>query len=249
MHRLSLWIVLAIAVPVTIAVALVPVRDEMSSANLALIMVLGAVAVAAASNRVVAWVVCAGVTGLAYDFFLVRPYYSVTIAAPAEALTAILVLAVVVVVGTVSSLFRRQRSLTVRREENLGLLYQLVEQVATAAGEKTLIDTSERELTQLLGATACRYVPSPGHDNQDFPDDIAITAIGGLRLGDDEWDPSHGGLPERTLALPVQSGGLRFGKFRIEPGAEHVVARWELIVAVMIADLVGAALARWPADS
>jgi K+-sensing histidine kinase KdpD len=255
MQRLSVWIVLAVVVPIAIAVALIPVRDGATSANLALAMVLGAVVVAAASNRIGVSILCAAMTGLAYDFFLVHPYYSITIAVPNEALTAVLVLAVVAVVGTISTLFRRQRTLTERREENLGLLYQLVEQVATAAGETALVGTSERELAELLGALDCRFIPaSPdgsGDDHQpadDGADEMVITAVGELQVGADVVDPSEA-VTARRLALPVQSAGLRFGRFRIDAAPGHTIARWELIVAVMIADLVGAALARWPVDN
>ena len=242
MYRIGLWVALAIVVPIAAAVALVPGRDQMTSANLALVMLVGAVVIAGLGNRVSIAVVCAAVTGLAYDFFLVRPYYSVTIAKPAEALTAVLVLVVVAVVGSVSSLVRRQRSIIERREDNLGLLYHLVERVANTAGEESLIETGEREIGELLSGASCRYAKDQVTTNES----AYIDPIGDIHIDGHVWDAEHQGLPDQQLALPVQSGGLQFGSFLVVPVAGTTVARWELIVTVMIADLVGAALARWP---
>ena len=252
MNRFLPWLVLAIAVPIAIAVALVPFREQMSSANLALFMVVGAVAVAAAGTRFSLSMLCAAMTALCYDVFLVRPYYSVTIAEPSEAVTSGLVLVVVAVVGSVSRFAREQRSLTIRREENLGLLYQLVDQVATAAGETALVSSSEREIGELLAATACRYETEPsGPPGETDPRvaDAELDQVGEVRIGDELWDTDQRGLPDRRLRVPVQSAGLHFGAFVVEPDPGRRVARWELITTVMIADLVGAALARWPAES
>jgi K+-sensing histidine kinase KdpD len=246
MDRRAAWYVASFVVPVAVGIALVPFRTQLTSANLALIMVVAAVVVAAASNQIGASVACAVVTGFAYDFFLVVPYYSFTIAEPSEALTALLVLAVVATVGTVSSRFRRQRSITERREENLGLLYQLVDQVANAAATSALIETSTREIADLLGAPACTFEART--DVLDGPDTAGswINQIGEVRKDGELWDTDRSGLPGPTLKLPVQSGGLDYGCFVITPAADQPVERWAIVVTVMIADLVGAALARWP---
>ncbi len=249
MRQRGLWIAVAIVVPLAIGLVLVPVREQVSSANLALFMLAGAVAVAAASNRVAISVLCAAATALAYDVFLVRPYYSVTIAAPDEVITAVLVLVVVAIVGFVSQLFRHQRTLVEQREENLGVLYQLVDQVASGAGEQSLIRTSERELAELLHADGCRFdddLNVIGEDTDIL--DAFIDQIGDVRIEGELWDTEHRGLPDRQFRIPVTSGGLRFGCFLVSPRAGERAARWELIVALMIADLVGSALARWPTD-
>ena len=236
------WLVVAVVVPVAVSAALVPARDSATSANLALIVLVGAVGVAVACNRLLPSVVCAVVAGVAYDVFLVRPYGSVTIAEPSEALTAALILVVVVVVATASWLLRRQRELRERREEDLGLLYQVVQQVATGAGAASLVENTVRELGELLGGAHCRYQPQLVVG----PLDSYIDAIGEVHVEGVAWDTEAAGMPPGRLLLPVQSGGMSFGSVVVEPVAGSPVARWELIVAVTMADLVGAALARWP---
>jgi K+-sensing histidine kinase KdpD len=246
MDRRAAWYVASFVVPVAVAIALVPFRTQLTSANLALIMVVAAVVVAAASNQIGPSVACALVTSVAYDFFLVVPYYSFTIAEPSESLTALLVLAVVATVGAVSSRFRQQRTITERREENLGLLYQLVDQVANAAATSALIDTSTREIADLLGARGCTFEARTDGGSDPAPVRASINQIGEVRKDDQVWDTSRSGLPGPTVTLPVQSGGLDYGCFVITPAIDQPVERWAIIVTVMIADLVGAALARWP---
>jgi hypothetical protein len=229
-------------VPVAATAVLVPFRESVSSANLALVLVVAVVAIAATGNRLAA-ATGAVVTALSYDVFLTQPYGSPTIAEPTELLTALLLLVVGVVVGFISSWARHQRAVAVDRTDDLGLVYHVIDQIAGGASTESLLALGEREIGQLLGAAAVHFEREP-HGT-----DGSVDRIGEVRVGDLVWPVADVGLPGGTLAIPLQSGGLPLGVFVVHSRSTHRVATWELVMAVMIADLIASAMARWPADA
>jgi hypothetical protein len=241
--RSSRWlpVVASVAVPVGLTALLVPFRESVSSANLALVLVVGVVVVAATGNRTAAFV-GAAVTALSYDVFLTRPYNSPAIASPAELFTAFLLLAVGLSVGVIASWARRQRAVAVDREADLGLLYHVIDQVAGCASTESLIAMAEREIAQLLGAEAVRFDTGPTETIG------SIDRVGTVYVGDVRWPVAEVGLPGGPLLVPLQSGGLPLGAFVVRSQATHRVQTWQLVMAVMIADLIATALARWPSD-
>jgi hypothetical protein len=220
---------------------LVPFRESVSSANLALVLVVGVVAVAVTGRRSAA-VVCAAVTALSYDVFLTQPYNSPAIASPSELLTAFLLLAVGISVGAIAGWARRQRAVAVEREADLGLLYHVIDQVAGCASSESLVAMAEREIAQLLGAESVRFDTGPTETVG------SIDRVGTVYVGDVRWPVADVGLPGGPLRVPVQSGDLPLGAFVVRARATQPVQTWQLVMAVMIADLIASALARWPSD-
>jgi hypothetical protein len=232
----------SVVVPLAATAALVPFRESVSSANLALVLVIGVVAVAVTGNRVAA-VTGAAVTALAYDVFLTRPYGSPAIAEPAELLTAVLLLVVGIVVGGISSWARRQREVAVEREEDLGLVYHVIEQVAGGASSESLVALAEREIAQLLSAESVHY------DRHITSSTTYVDRVGDVHVGDLLWPVADVGLPDMPIDVPMQSGGLPLGAFVVRPHPTRPVATWQLVMTVMVADLIASALARWPSDA
>jgi K+-sensing histidine kinase KdpD len=244
--------VAAIAVPLLATAVLVPFRQSVSSANLALVLVVAVVGVAAIGNRTAA-IVGAAVTALAYDVFLTQPYGSPAIAEPSELLTAVLLLVVGVAVAAISSWARRQREVAVERTDDLGLVYHVVDQVAGGASSEELVALGEREIKALLDASSVRFdrdalSPARDGDDRDAPR-ATIDRVGDVRVGDLRWPVVEVGLPQGPLLLPVQSGGLSLGAFVIVPRAPEPIETWRLVLSVMVADLIASALARWPTDA
>jgi len=62
-------------------------------------------------------------------------------------------------------------------------------------------------------------------------------------VGRETWATDDLGLPTRTIDLPVRSGGWLLGHFVLTPTPGAPVPHQRLLVAVTVADQVGAALA------
>ena len=84
--------------PILVAAALVPLRNELDNTNLALALVVVVVAAALAGGRGPA-VVAAVVAAMSYDFFLTRPYLSLTIDSADDVETTIFLLVIGLLVG------------------------------------------------------------------------------------------------------------------------------------------------------
>lgn len=93
---------------IAVAALVVPFRDDLDSANLALILVLVVVIAAILGGRR-AGALAAITATLSFDFFLVRPYLSMEIESTDDIETALILLGVGLLVGQVASRGRRSR--------------------------------------------------------------------------------------------------------------------------------------------
>ena len=64
-----------------------------------------------------------------------------------------------------------------------------------------------------------------------------------MTVGNELWSTEDLGLPTRQVDLPVRSGGWLLGHFILTPAPGRPVSHDSLLVAVALADQVGAALA------
>ena len=137
-----------------VAIALVPLRDEIDNANLALILVLVVVVVASLGGRS-AGAVAAVTSTLAFDFFLTRPFLSARVESADDIETLLILLAVGLLVGELASRARHAR----RDQELAAAAVQRVHRVADAVahGEPltVVLDSVQTELTALFGLWDC----------------------------------------------------------------------------------------------
>jgi hypothetical protein len=70
-----------------------------------------------------------------------------------------------------------------------------------------------------------------------------VNANGDVALGQETWSTEDLGLPTRRVDLPVRGNGWLLGHFLLTSTPGKSVPHERLIVAVAIADQVGAALA------
>jgi hypothetical protein len=68
-----------------------------------------------------------------------------------------------------------------------------------------------------------------------------VESDGSVRWGDLEWGTDTLGLPSKGVALEVAGNGLPVGSFTLVPTAGVPVGRERLVVAIALADQVGAA--------
>jgi hypothetical protein len=236
--RTQWWIALAaVAGPIAMALALTPWRGHLDTADDALFLVVVIVAVASTGRRLAA-AVAALTSALAFDFFLTRPYYSFRITRQQDLITELLLLVVGLAVGELAARGRTHRVAAAERSDELVLLHSVTELAASGQDPRLVIDAALAGLQQLLALRDCHFTR---HD----PGQIAarITPKGDLLVGGGSWSTEDLGLPTRRVDLPVRGSGWLLGHFLLTPTPGHRVAHGQLLVAVAIADQVGAVLA------
>jgi hypothetical protein len=112
-------------------------------------------------------------------------------------------------------------------------------EVATGSSPATLTDRVATSLIQLLSLRSCRFqfgVAGIGRPARIRPD-------GTISVDGRDYDLKWAGLPEGTeLELLVESAGQLQGRFLMQPVPGAQPTREQLLVAVALADQVGAAL-------
>ncbi|MEV8514633.1 DUF4118 domain-containing protein [Dactylosporangium sp. NPDC051484] len=231
------WIALAAAlvVPPAVCAALTPLRTSVSDANLALVLVVVVVAVAAFGNRP-AGALSAVSAAVWFDFFLVPPYATWSIASTGDLATMALLLAVGLAVSQLAARARRLRLVTITDAEQLDRIHRTAELVRSGRGGPDVANQVRAQLVDLLGLRACRfeYGRLLGHPARLERD--GSIAAGGLRryLAPEE-------LPDEEIELRVAAGGRFYGRFMLRPTPGRPVPLRARLVAVTLADQAGAA--------
>lgn len=231
-----------LVVPFLVALALVPFRTNVSHTNAALILVLVVVAVSALGSRT-AGVLAALSAAAWFDFFLTRPYETFAITANGDVETAVLLLAVGLIVSQLAARARRLEVITVTDAGYLSRIHATADLVQSAKSADMVVDHVRRELTGLLGLRGCRfeYGTLMGQPPRLQPD-------GGLTVGSRYWDIDASGWPEGEIELRAYGSGHYLGRFMLTPGpgpgpgpgpVPELQAR---LVAVTLADQTGVAL-------
>src|SRR5262249_51418361 len=135
--------------PIVIAVALVPLRNELDNTNLALVLVIVVVLAALIGGRGPA-ALAAVIAAISYDFFLTRPYLSLRIDSADDIETTIFLLVVGLLVGELVVRFRRTRSRAERGSSQIARLHRVAELAAGGTPVDELERAVEVELTGLL---------------------------------------------------------------------------------------------------
>jgi Domain of unknown function (DUF4118) len=232
------WILAAaVAAPIATAAVLVPWRGRLDTADNALFLVVAIVAVASTGRRGAA-VVAALASALSFDFFLTRPYESFRITRHQDLITEILLLVVGLAVGELAARGRRHRAAARQGRHEVALLHSVTELAATGQDPHLVVATAIGELGDLLSLRDCRF-------SRHLPGDVTahLTPSGEVRVGLETWSTGDLGLPTRTVDLPVRRGGWLLGHFVLTPTPGRPVPPDRLLVAVAVADQVGAALA------
>jgi K+-sensing histidine kinase KdpD len=242
---LSRWIyAVALAAPVVVAAALIPLRDDVVGTNIALLLVVVVVAVAATGNRIAAALSALSAAG-AFNFFHTEPYYSLRIDSRDDVETAVLLLLVGLAVGELASQGLRARAAVARGRRDLASIQGLGALVADGEDADYVVMAAEAELTDLLGLQSCRF-ETDEHDARILP---VIARDGSVKWGPTPWEADRWGMPTDGAVIPVWSRGVRLGRFvLIFPVAVPYSAE-QLAQAVALVDQAGAALAARPAST
>lgn len=233
--RVRHWPVLValVAIPL-LAAALIPLRGHVENTNIALILVVAVVAVGLSAQRLAA-AVAALSAAFWFDVFFTVPFNSPTIASGEDALTAALLLVVGLVVGELSAWALRQRDEAVRGRADVARIHQAAELMARGESGSRIVEAVAEDLCDLLFLRECRFDPGPGD-----PLLPRVESDGSVQWGDFEWGTETLGLPSKGVVLEVTGNGRLAGSFTLVPTAGVGVGQDRLVVAIALADQVGA---------
>ncbi len=226
----------AAAGPVVVGAALHAFRNHVSPANLALAFVVGVVVVAGTGRRGAA-ATAALMSSLSFDFFLTRPYLSLRIAGSADVTTTVLLLVVGLAVGELAARGLRARSWAQAGSARLKRIHGLAERISAGEAPDFIVIAVADQLRDLLTLRDCSFsFDRPTDTGARIEPDGSVTMAGRL------WPAQQLGLPTRRVELPVRGGGVVLASFILTPTPARAVEREQLVVAVALADQLGAAL-------
>lgn len=235
-------IALAALAPLAVAMALVGTRDVIHNANVALVLTTVVVAAGAIGGRG-AGAVAAISAALSFDFFHTRPYLSLTIDSQDDIESAVLLLIVGLTVGQVARRAHTAKAEAAAGRSELGRIHRLAGLVARGSESAEVVEAAQTELTALLSLRDCRFEAAPFMNVVEAPTLERQGMISGSRYratrqGDLELELSPDGV-----VLPVLARGQLVGRFLLEPSPGAGASLEQRIVAVALADQVGASLA------
>jgi hypothetical protein len=229
-------LVAAVIAPVALTLALVPFRNQVPNATVALGLAVLVALLGAVGTRVTA--VLAAVSAAAcFDIGFTQPYGSLAIAHPQDIETTALLLVGGLIVGQLSTRNRRNRGLVARQSDDLARIQAIAELMAAGAEPDHVVEAVAQELRGLLGLRECRFETS-------LPDrpGPAIDRNGNVSWGRIWWVVDSLGLPGKEISIEVEHDQRRLGRYVLvaEPGTR--VRHDQLVAAATLADQAGAAL-------
>jgi K+-sensing histidine kinase KdpD len=240
--RAQLIVSAAAAAPIAVAAALVPLRTRVDNTNIALVLVTVVVAVAATGGRLAG--ACGAVSAaVSFDFFHTRPYESLTINRRADIETAVLLLVVGLIVGELSARSSRHRVDADESGADIARLHAVAEMVSTGTDPEQVIIAVANELRDLLRLRNCAFTRNLANRPRPSLEWDGEVLIAGVR-----WGVGNMGLPGKEVDLIVHGRGRRLGRFIMTPSPGVPVSWNRRVVAVALADQVGAALMDAGAD-
>jgi hypothetical protein len=215
---------------------LVPLRDDLYSPALALLLVLPVLLGAVTGGRL-GGVVTAVVATMSYDFFLTRPYLSLTIDSRNDVETAIVFLVVALVVGTVAAGARRSFVRAERGHLELAAIHRVAEVAVTEARPSEVVETARKELVRVLRLEGCEF------DESTDPGVLPVLEHTGTLIGKRHRYVKGGFTLPTGAELHVVFDDQRLGRFVLHGNPDVPVTADARIAAVVIADQVASVLA------
>jgi hypothetical protein len=222
--------------PILVAGLLVPVRDHVASANVALVFVVVVVLAAALGGR---WggVIAAIVSAMSFDFFLTRPYGSLKIDRADDIIATILLLAVGLIVGEIVVWAHRGHRRSRRGRDEIQSIHRVAEQVAAGDRADTVLRSVQAELSGLLSLRGCEFEEPPF--GAPLPRLERNGAIDATRR---RFSRGEFALPAEGVEIPVLGGGRQIGRLVLAPDPDVGVSIEERVVAIALSDQLGAVL-------
>jgi hypothetical protein len=215
--------------------------DWASSTNIALVLMVVVVLGAAAGGRA-AGAVSAGAAALSWDYFQTEPVHSLRIASRDDIETAVLLLIAGLIVGQIAARAQRGRVAVEAGRSEIRRIHHVADLAAQGEPADDVIDAATGELTHLLSLRSCRFELPPYSDSLQRLERSGVVTrpkqlISVSRMG------RHGlELPPEGVELPVLRRGRVVGRFVLVPEPGEGTSLEQRVVAIALADQVGAAI-------
>jgi hypothetical protein len=226
-----------VLLPLAVAAVFLPLRSSWSNTNMALVLVVAVVAVAAMGNRL-AGALAALSAAAWFDFFYTVPYERFTISRAADIRTAVLLLVVGVAVSQLAARARRLKVIAITDARYLAEIHEAAELAQVARTPDAVIDHVKRQLTTVLDLAGCRfeYGTLIGHPPR-------LESDGSVTVGRRHLDVELAGLPREEIELRTFGNGQYHGRFMLAPKPESRPSLQARLVAVTLADQAGRSFA------
>ena len=225
-------------------------RPRLKTVDVAMVLLLGVVAVAARYRRGPA-LLASALSIAVFDFVFVPPYYTFNVHDTAYFLTFGVMLAVALVMSGLTARIREQREEARERERRTAALYAMERELSTAAEREALVAIAERHLGHAAGGEATLLLDeaggSPPRPAGGVFESAAVRVAAtwarerGIPAG---WSTTSGAEAE-AMAVPLRAGAQPLGLAVIRPlDPERRLSEAERETVFALADLAAAALER-----
>ncbi len=219
-----------------LAFLLVPLRDHVPNADMALALVIPVLAGAIIGGRI-AGLVSAVVAAFSFDFVFAKPYNSLRIASKDDVATFVVLAIVALVAAELGVRARRGGADAREARSEIDRLYRVAEFSARGVELDDVVSAARAELMGLFQLADCIYEPIPS--GPELPRLGQRGALEHARLvaaGDFL-------LPTGGVEVAVKGRGRPFGRLVLYANEATRAPLQKRLVAVAIADELGCALA------
>jgi hypothetical protein len=198
----------ALIAPLVAAAILLSFRASWPNTNVALLLVVMVVAVAALGNRAAGAIAAA----VWFDFFFTVPYERFTIRSSADVTTFVLLLVAGVAVSQLAAYARRLKVVAITDAGYLALIHQTASLAQAAKSPEAVVDHVREQLAGLLDLPACRFEHGAllGHPPRLEPDGTVVAGHG-------RGDVEKAGLSGDEIELRTFGNGQYYGRFIMRP--------------------------------
>lgn len=163
---------IAIGLVILVTIPLWTIRDRLTLANFALIYLLLTFIVAVWLGTLPS-LVAAFFSFFCFNFFLIRPYYTLAVQDPRELLDLFIYLVVAIIAGQLTAYARRQAEDARRRATEQNILYELSSAFNQLHDREGIYQELRQAITTNLPVVDCAILPV----SQTFPPDTAQTTM------------------------------------------------------------------------
>lgn len=214
---------------------LVPLRDIIDNANVALALVLVIVLCGFFGGR---WAGAGAAIGAAvsFNFFHTEPYLELRIESSDDVVTTFLLLAIGLVVGQVAVLARRRKQVAVERHGEVERVWRVAELAARGDEPEDMVAVVRAELISLLHLADCVYTTeTPPLPQMQAKGNLPNIALRYQRGGFE--------LPRKGFSIRVHVGEHTYGHLVGTPLPAIGISDEQRHVAIVLADQLALVLA------
>jgi len=231
------WVAAALVVPTIVAFAWVPFRSRLPNIDVALALVVVVMALGASGRRSVG-IIAAVTAAIAFEFFDTQPYEKLAISRSPDVWTTVVLAGVGLLASECTVRFARQRISIRARTADLRRVRTASDLVASGQEAALIVQQISQELERLLQLEACCFEALPTHAGVPIVErdgTLQVSSAAGAST-------AKAGLGYECAELPVWGQGQILGHFDLTFKPEVQVVHDQLLVAVTLADQLGAAL-------